>query len=142
MQVVRLLLDQPSVLPECLGETAAARLPPVAAPLVTPPVSAPSPANPATTPVLTPPDLEAFFDGILPLQLERSDIAGASVLVMKDGNVILQKGYGYADAKSKKPVDPAATIFLGVDLQAVYLGLGVQLVEHGKLDLDTHRSLS
>ena len=30
-------------------------------------------------------DLEAFFDGVLPLQLERSDIAGASVLVMKDG---------------------------------------------------------
>ena len=25
-------------------------------------------------------DLEAFFDGIIPLQLERSDVAGATVL--------------------------------------------------------------
>ena len=33
-------------------------------------------------------DLEAFFDGIIPLQLERSDVAGATVLVMKDGQVV------------------------------------------------------
>jgi hypothetical protein len=42
--------------------------------------------------LLDPADLEAFFDGIFPLQLERSDIAGATVLVMKDGNVLLAKG--------------------------------------------------
>ena len=29
-------------------------------------------------------DLEAFFDGIVPLQLERSDAAGATVLVRKE----------------------------------------------------------
>ena len=68
--------------------------------------SAPTPSHP-----LEQADLTAFFDGILPLQLERSDIAGASVLVMKDGKVLLQKGYGYADVKSKKAVDPASTIF-------------------------------
>jgi len=56
-------------------------------------------------------DLEAFFDGLVPMQLERSDIAGASVLVIKDGQVLLQKGYGYADEKSQKPVDPNSTIF-------------------------------
>ena len=44
-------------------------------------------------------DLESFFDGIVPLQLERSDVAGASVLVMQNGQVLLQKGYGYADLK-------------------------------------------
>src|ERR1700721_157583 len=56
-------------------------------------------------------DLESFFDGIIPLQLERSDIAGASVLVMQNGQVLLEKGYGYADLKSKKRVDPATTAF-------------------------------
>src|SRR5215469_13213584 len=70
------------------------------------PVAAPVTAHP-----LEGPDLEAFFDGIFPLQLERSDVAGATVLVMKDGNVLLSRGYGYANVKTKKAVDPNATIF-------------------------------
>ncbi len=83
-------------------------------------------------------DLEAFFDGILPLQLERGDIAGASVLVMKDGNVLMQKGYGYADVKTKKPVDPNATIFRLASISKLFTWVSVmQLQEQGKLDLDT-----
>ncbi len=83
-------------------------------------------------------DLTAFFDGILPLQLERSDIAGASVLVMKDGNVLLAKGYGYADVKSKKPVDPASTIFRLASISKLFTWVSVmQLEEQGKLNLDT-----
>ena len=38
-------------------------------------------------------DLEAFFDGVLPLQLERSDVAGASVIVMKDGQVQIGRAH-------------------------------------------------
>jgi CubicO group peptidase (beta-lactamase class C family) len=87
---------------------------------------------------LTQDDLTAFFDGILPLQLERSDIAGASVLVMKDGNVLLQKGYGYADFKSKKPVDPASTIFRLASISKLFTWVSVmQLQEQGRLNLDT-----
>jgi CubicO group peptidase (beta-lactamase class C family) len=83
-------------------------------------------------------DLEAFFDGIIPLQLERSDIAGASVLVMQNGQVLLQKGYGYADLKSKKPVDPATTVFRLASISKLFTWVSVmQLVEQGKLDLDT-----
>src|ERR1019366_9159154 len=110
------------------------------------PVLAP-PAQPSTTgsaaaapgtPLLEPADLEAFFDGIFPLQLERSDIAGASVLVMKDGQVLLQKGYGFADIKSKKPVDPNATIFRLASISKLFTWVSVmQLQEQGKLDLDT-----
>ncbi len=83
-------------------------------------------------------DLEAFFDGILPLQLERSDIAGATVLVMKDGNVLLEKGYGYADLKSKRPVDPNTTIFRLASISKLFTWVAVmQLEEAGKLNLDT-----
>ncbi len=83
-------------------------------------------------------DLEAFFDGIFPLQLERSDIAGASVLVMKDGNVLLEKGYGYADVKTKKAVDPGATIFRLASISKLFTWVSVmQLVEEGRLNLDT-----
>ncbi len=83
-------------------------------------------------------DLESFFDGIVPLQLERSDIAGASVMVMQNGQVLLRKGYGYADLKNKKPVDPAATIFRLASISKLFTWVSVmQLVEQGKLDLDT-----
>ena len=94
--------------------------------------SAPTPSHP-----LEQADLTAFFDGILPLQLERSDIAGASVLVMKDGKVLLQKGYGYADVKSKKAVDPASTIFRLASISKLFTWVSVmQLEEQGKLNLD------
>jgi CubicO group peptidase (beta-lactamase class C family) len=72
------------------------------------------------------------------MQIERSDIAGASVLVMKDGNVLLQKGYGYADLKSKKPVDPSSTIFRLASISKLFTWVAVmQLVEQGSLNLDT-----
>ncbi len=95
------------------------------------------PSVPAPSHVLGKEDVEAFFDGILPLQMERGDIAGASVLVMKDGEVLLQKGYGYADLKSKRAVDPATTIFRLASISKLFTWVSVmQLVEQGRLDLD------
>lgn len=111
---------------------------PVAKPPVQPPAAAPTPAQSGQAHPLTPADLEAFFDGIFPLQLERSDIAGASVLVMKDGNVLFEKGYGFADLKGKNPVDPANTIFRLASISKLFTWVSVmQLVEQGKLNLDT-----
>ncbi|QNI33296.1 beta-lactamase family protein [Alloacidobacterium dinghuense] len=96
------------------------------------------PTVPAGGHALDASDLQAFFDGILPMQLERSDIAGAAVLVMKDGNVLLQKGYGYADEKTKKPVDPNTTIFRLASISKLFTWVSImQLEEQGKLNLDT-----
>jgi len=97
-----------------------------------------TPQIPASGHALEPTDLQAFFDGIIPMQLERSDIAGASVFVMKDGNTLLEKGYGYADEKTKKPVDPTTTIFRLASISKLFTWVSVmQLQEQGKLDLDT-----
>ncbi len=83
-------------------------------------------------------DLAPFLDGIVPLQLERSDVAGASVLVMQNGEVLLEKGYGFADLKSKRPVDPATTIFRLASISKLFTWVSVmQLAEQGKLDLDS-----
>src|SRR5215475_8473057 len=96
------------------------------------------PTTPSTPHVLDSADIEAFFDGIIPLQLERSDVAGASVLVMKDGKLLLQKGYGYSNFKDKKPVDPTATIFRLASISKLFTWVAImQLQERGKLDLDT-----
>ena len=82
-------------------------------------------------------DLEAFFDGIVPLQLERSDVAGATVLVMKDGKDLLRKGYGFSDVAKKKPVDPETTMFRLASISKLFTWISVmQLAEQGKLDID------
>ncbi|WP_222435344.1 serine hydrolase, partial [Puniceibacterium confluentis] len=56
---------------------------------------------------LTAVDAEAFVDGLMPYALKRGDVAGAVVVVVKDGEVLLAKGYGYADVAKQTPVDPS-----------------------------------
>ena len=86
---------------------------------------------------LTESDLSAWLDGMMPLALGRGDIAGAEVVVVKDGHVLLEKGYGKADAKADKPVDPARTLFRPGSISKLFTWTSVmQLVEQMKLDLD------
>src|SRR5262249_54841088 len=56
----------------------------------------------------------------------------------KNGQLLLQKGYGYSNFKDKKPVDPAITIFRLASISKLFTWVAaMQLQEQGKLDLDT-----
>ena len=81
--------------------------PQAAAPAAAPPIT----AAPAGTPALTKGDVDAWLDGYLPYALHSGDIAGAVVTIVKDGQVLTARGYGYADIATKKPVDPYRTLF-------------------------------
>lgn len=95
-------------------------------------------ASAAFTPQLTRADLEAWLDGLLPYALQRGDVAGGVVVVVKGGEVLLQKGYGYADVEKKIPVDPERTLFRAGSVAKLFTETAVmQQVEQGKLDLDT-----
>ena len=86
---------------------------------------------------LTPGDVESFLDGLIPPTIERGDIAGAVIAVVKDGRVVLQKGYGYSDVASKKPVSPDSTLFRPGSISKLFVWTSImQLVELGKIDLD------
>lgn len=88
-------------------------------------------------PELTASDLDAFLDGLMPLQLEHADVAGAVVAVVKDGNLLFAKGYGYSDYEKKVPVSPENTLFRPGSISKLFTWTSVmQLVEQGKLDLD------
>jgi CubicO group peptidase (beta-lactamase class C family) len=108
------------------------------------PLFSPAPALPAQPTAessvsheLTKADLEAFLDALLPAQLVNRDIAGAVVAVVKDGQVLLAKGYGYADFAAKTPVEADKTLFRPGSISKVFTATAVmQLVEQGKLDLD------
>src|SRR5256884_4448702 len=103
-----------------------------------PPATAPAIApQPSAAPELTKADFETFLDALIPSQLQNRNIAGAVVSVVKDGQVLFQKGYGYADVEAKKPVLPAQTLFRPGSISKLFTATAVmQLVEQGKLDLD------
>jgi CubicO group peptidase (beta-lactamase class C family) len=113
------------------------------APKVTPVPPTPQPPTAGESRVTEPPheltvaDVHAFLDGFVPMQLEREDIAGAVVLVVKDGAILFAKGYGYSDVEKKSPVTVDATLFRPGSVSKLFTWTAVmQLVEQGKLDLD------
>jgi CubicO group peptidase (beta-lactamase class C family) len=96
-----------------------------------------APSPPAGTPTLTKADVDSWLDGLLPYGLDTGDIAGAVVVVVKDGQVLTQRGYGYADMKTRKPVDPDTTLFRPGSISKLFTWTAVmQQVQAGKLDLD------
>lgn len=99
--------------------------------------SAPAPTpSPTSHHEMTESDVQAFLDGILPMQLAREDIAGATVVVVKDGKVLFAKGYGYSNVQKKTPVT-FDTVFRPGSISKLFTWTAVmQLVERGKLDLD------
>ena len=84
-----------------------------------------------------PAELEAFLDDLLATQMEENHIPGAAVAVVRDGEVLLAKGYGYADLENGVPVDPELTVFRIGSSGKVFTWTAVmQLIEQGKLDLN------
>ncbi len=82
-------------------------------------------------------DLEAWLDGMVPYALKAGDIAGGVVVVVKDGTVLLEKGYGYADVSKKRRMNPQETMVRIGSTSKLFTWTAVmQLVEQGKLDLD------
>ncbi|MDY6944780.1 MAG: serine hydrolase domain-containing protein [Pseudomonadota bacterium] len=95
------------------------------------------PQAPSGAAPLTRADVEAWLDGYLPYALQTGGIAGAVVVVVKDGEVLLQKGYGYSDVAAREPVDPELTLFRPGSISKLFTWTAVmQQVEQGKLDLD------
>src|SRR5438309_1605221 len=103
-----------------------------------PPAKVPTVApQPTPAAVLTRQDFETFLDALIPSQLQNRDIAGAVVSVVKDGQMLFAKGYGYADFAAKKPVLADQTLFRPGSISKLFTATAVmQLVEQGKLDLD------
>ncbi|MBV8308146.1 MAG: beta-lactamase family protein, partial [Gammaproteobacteria bacterium] len=99
-----------------------------------------APATPAAAPVavpLTAADAAAWLDGYLPYALHTGDIAGAVAVIVKDGEVLTERGYGYADVAARKPIDPKLTLCRPGSVSKLFTWTAVmQLVEQGKIDLD------
>jgi CubicO group peptidase (beta-lactamase class C family) len=98
--------------------------------------------NPATaqTPTTGGPEdlseLESFLDGVINLQLDTHNIAGAAVAVVRDGELFFSKGYGFSNMETGRRVDPAISLFRPGSVSKLFVWTAVmQLFERGQLDL-------
>lgn len=81
--------------------------------------------------------LEAWTDGTVQALLEANHTAGGVVTIVRNGEIILAKGYGYADVAERTPVDPAKTLFRIASVSKLFTWTSVmQMIEQGRIDLN------
>jgi CubicO group peptidase (beta-lactamase class C family) len=118
-----------------------------AAPPPPAPVAAASPAPPPGPPApsarlapgqpLPAAELEAFVDGVMNDAMAREHIAGATVSVVQNGQVLLKKGYGFASLNPQRPVDPDRTLFRVGSISKTFTWITVMKeVEAGRIRLN------
>jgi CubicO group peptidase (beta-lactamase class C family) len=82
-------------------------------------------------------DLEKFLAPVMEQQIAKQHVAGAMVVIVKDGAILFAKGYGWADIAAGRPMTADATLLRPGSISKLFTAIGVmQLAEQGKLDLD------
>lgn len=119
-----------------VGASVQAQTPAPSAPKAAQPAPAAAPLAPGAKP-LTKEDVDGWLDGLMPYALARGDLAGAVIVVVKDGQVLTQRGFGHADVAKRTPVDPDRTLFRPGSVSKLFTWTAVmQEVEAGRIDLD------
>lgn len=78
-------------------------------------------------------ELEKFCDHYFQEIMKKEKIPGAVISVVKDGNVLLEKGYGYANAERKEPATPQTPFYI-CSTGKLFTGTAImQLYEQGKI---------
>jgi CubicO group peptidase (beta-lactamase class C family) len=78
------------------------------------------------------------LDSYIKREMTRWNLPGLAIAIIKDGKVIVLKGYGYADVTKKTPVTEN-TEFQIASCSKAFTGTSVALLEqYGKLKLDDH----
>ncbi len=84
----------------------------------------------------TPQNTQAFLDSLVPSVMQQQHTAGYGIAIVYNNEVFLTKGYGYADIKNKKTVDPKTTLFRTASVCKVLLATALlDLRDRGLLDI-------
>ncbi|WP_339711804.1 serine hydrolase domain-containing protein [uncultured Kriegella sp.] len=76
-------------------------------------------------------------DAVLTTLVNEKKVPGISISVLQEGDVVLQKGYGYADFEEKIPVHPEKTLFRIASVSKPIAATALaQMVADGQIDLD------
>lgn len=116
-----------------------AQVPKPATPALSPPsVAAPQPVQVSVGVAPLPrQELEAFVDGVVQRAMARDRIAGVTISVVQNGQVVLKKGYGFANLDQRKPVDPDQTLFRVGSISKTFTWIALMNeIESGHMRLD------
>ena len=91
----------------------------------------------STNGVIDPKELEALLDQVFAERMEKLQVPGAVIVIVKDGRILFTKGYGYATLERKTPVVPDRTIFRIGSITKVFTALAVmQMADRRKINLN------
>jgi CubicO group peptidase (beta-lactamase class C family) len=85
---------------------------------------------------IDPQTLKGFLDAYIPENMERSHVPGLVIAVVQGDEILLSKGYGYADLEDRIPMTPQTNVRAGSVSKPVLSTAVIQLVQQGILDLD------
>ncbi len=81
--------------------------------------------------------LKAFVDKYIAQKMDDEQVPGLAIVIVRDGKIYYQKGYGYADIENKKPVVASKTLFRVASISKLFTATAVmQLAEQGKINLN------
>ncbi|MED2185570.1 serine hydrolase [Bacillus wiedmannii] len=81
-------------------------------------------------------EIESFADPLFEEKMKKYNVNGSSFVVVHDGKVVVNKGYGYADKEKKIPVTKD-TVFQIASVSKTFTALAVmQQVDKGNIKLD------
>lgn len=81
--------------------------------------------------------LPGFIDGVVTQQIASREVFAAIVTVVHDGEVVMNRGYGFADAENGIRVDPESTLFRPGSISKMFTWIALmQQIEQGQVSLD------
>ena len=95
--------------------------------VVAPAASPPNPLDDATV---------AKIEAIIQQAMTVYPIPGFAMCIVKDGQVVYSKGFGFADLASKRPVTPQSLLLQASVTKSLVAMAILRLAEQGKIDLD------
>ncbi|MBC6606754.1 serine hydrolase [Hymenobacter sp. BT188] len=94
------------------------------------------PALAQTAPPVTAPLDVAAVDAVVARTLKAFDVPGIAVAVVKDGQIVMSKGYGVSSLKTKAPMDANTLVGIASNTKAFTTAALGLLVDEGKLCWD------
>ena len=80
--------------------------------------------------------LSIFADSLFNIHVDSAHIAGASVIVMQNGETLLNKSYGFASLELSTPMPPNASFEIGSVTKQFTAAAILKLLDEGKLSLE------
>ncbi len=91
----------------------------------------------ARTTELNSTELGAYVDGFVTGRMRDEGVVGVTVAIVKDGQRIFSRGYGFDDLEAQRHVDSSRSLFRPGSISKTFTWTAImQLHEQGKLDLE------